>query len=454
MPGNLFRSSTLCLSLALSGCAVTSVFSPYPEQAADYRAAITNGTIDEITPKLASKIKGSDGLLYAQESGRLHQLNQQFEASKSDFEYVYRRYEEIDAKAKMTASGAAAGSASLLTNDNALPYSGYGFERIMALHFQALNYLAMGNIEGASVEIRRAALEQRTLEIAHEREIANAEESARQERVNTSFLRNSPELAGMDLYAGEVKSSFQNAYTFYTSAVIWEAMGDRNAALVDYKKAFEINRNSSQIAADIQRVDGNGPLAAPGKGALVIFYEEGFVPARQSFSLTIPYYTNGNVTYGTVAFPYYPVNRARPSPPLSVHFQNQTLGNTETVARIGAMAVKSLKEEIPAMVIRMIIRARLKHELHQQAAKEGGLAGSLVATIYNVASEQADLRNWLTLPESAQVLRTELPAGKQTIELVIAGTSRSKEVEIAEGRITILRVVNANNRLIIQPYRL
>src|SRR5690554_5606733 len=92
----------ILLPMLLTGCASTSVFNPYPNQAAAYRAAITNGTIDNVTPGLVSKIKSKDGLLYAQESGRLHQLNAQFEASKADFALVYSMYEKQDESARIS----------------------------------------------------------------------------------------------------------------------------------------------------------------------------------------------------------------------------------------------------------------------------------------------------------------------------------------------------------------
>lgn len=446
--------TVLLFSLILQGCASTSVFNPYPNQAAEYKAAISNGTIDNITSKLHNKQKGNDGLLYAQESGRLHQLNHQFEASKADFEEAYRRYEKIDAKAVVSASAATSGTASLLTNDNALPYEGYGFERIMALHSQAFNYLALGDIEGAGVEIRRAALEQRILETAHEKELSKARNDANAKNVDTSVWRGSSELTGMDNLTGNLKSSFQNAYTFYTSAVIWEAMGDLNAALVDYKKALEINPNNATIRQDIQRIDANKRIKYSTEGHLIVFFEDGYVPTRQSFQLPLPYFTDQYVTYTTIAFPYYPSHNWYQPQTLTIVANHQQLGSTEMVANIGAMAVKSLQEKIPGMILRMVLRARTKHELHQQASREGGAVGSLLSTIYNVVSEQADLRNWLTLPNNAQLFRTTLAAGKQDIELVMSGVSRTENIQIESGKITILRVINANNRLITQQFQL
>lgn len=453
MPLMLRIMALLMLPMLLASCASTSVFNPYPNQAAAYKAAITNGTIDKVTADLVSKTKGKDGLLYAQESGRLHQLNNQFEASKADFSLVYTLYEKHDEQARISASAAASGTASLLTNDNAIPYQGYGFERIFSLHFQALNYLALGDVEGASVELRRAALEQRRLEQVHAKAIAKAESQANEDHIDTDVWQSANELIGVSRLAGQVKSSFQNAYTFYTSAVIWEAMGDSNAALVDYKKALEINPTNQTILADVKRVDA-GVVLAPDQGHLLVFFEDGFVVARESFDLVLPSFLLGSNSGSlfSIVFPYYPA--AKPSSRLQVYWDAKHLGSSEMIANVDAMAAKTLIENIPLMLVRMVLRARAKHEIHKQSAANAGILGSLLSTLYNVVSEQADRRNWLSLPSNVQLLRTEISPGEQQIELNIAGISRRVSVNTQAGRVTLLRVINANNRMITQQFQL
>lgn len=449
----LFIMGTLLPACLLAGCASTSVFNPYPGQAAEYKAAIANSTIDAVTAGLESKTGSEDGILYLSERGRLFQINQQYEASKKDFEQVIAAYNRLEARAAITASDTAAGASSLLTNDNAIPYTGFGYERIFAHQFQAFNYLSLGDIEGANVEIRRAALEQRTLELAHEKEIAAAENEAGIESISLGEWQNTPELTGMDRLAGNVKSSFQNAYTFYTSAVLWEAQGDFNSAVVDYKKALEINPDNRQIRQDIERA-GNGTKIPANEGALVVLFEDGFVPERQGFNLSVPYFTSGSVTYLTLAFPYYSADRWVTANTLMLYDDNRQLGQTEQIAHVGAMAVKALKEKIPGMIVRQVLRARTKYEAHKAATEQGGLVGSLLSTVYNLVSEQADLRSWLTLPNNAQIFRGQLAAGEHAIELNVGGVSQKVNVTLHGGKITLLRVINVNNRLVIQAFNL
>ncbi len=51
-----------------------------------------------------------------------------------------------------------------------------------------------------------------------------------------------------------MKHSFQNAATFYLSGVVWEMLGERNDAYIDYKKALEIFPDNLFLQADVMRL--------------------------------------------------------------------------------------------------------------------------------------------------------------------------------------------------------
>ena len=48
--------------------------------------------------------------------------------------------------------------AAILTNDNVRPYRARPFEILLMYQYQILNYLAIGDLDGALVEVRRAQL--------------------------------------------------------------------------------------------------------------------------------------------------------------------------------------------------------------------------------------------------------------------------------------------------------
>jgi hypothetical protein len=462
----LSRYVLLCITLSfLGGCAMSSMFSPYPVQAEKFRQAIYKGDVGMMVNKqsvlsdLEAERQSADHMLYMMERGRINQIGGAFSDSKTDFEQVIAAFEEQDLAATIQAGETAAQSASLLTNDNAIPYKGAAYERIFVHHHQAFNYLGNGDYDGASVEFRKVALEQRILLERHEKEVAQAYEKAEENSLDVDAL--ATQFAGMDTIAGKVKSSFQNAYTFYASAAFWEARGELDSALIDYKKAFEINPDNSYIQQDIARVSkklGDRIKGAQtnepekGQGSVVILYEHGFVPAKDEIKIPVPTFDGGLIS---LAFPYYRTDFWPLSQPLRVMAADfKDFGVTEELIDVSALAVKDLKEQIPTLLVRQALRGFAKYQMQKQSSDHLGIAGQLVANIYNIVSESADRRSWLTLPHTAQVMRINLDAGEQELNLATAGTQSNVKLDVTENKTLLLRVVGVNNQLIPQVFRL
>lgn len=446
------------LLLCLNGCA--SVFSNYPVQAGKFVQQYQNGQVAAVVTDLSQRLDERDGLLYALELGRLAQLGGDIETSMNAFNTAFQRFEQRDEQAKLRASGAVDGTAAMLTNDNALPYQGDDYERIFAHSYQALNYLNQRNAEGAAVELRRANLEQTVAAERREKAIAKAEEKAakaKEEGKEVDPGRFDNEFAGLNAAAGRVKSSFQNAYTFYLSAVFWEAAGDYNAALVDLKKAFEINPDAAFIEEDIKRlrrrqgdrVEG-ARLPNKDEGSLVVLFEQGRVAAKREIKLPIP------TIHGAfaIAFPTYDASDIPAPVPLTVtDGSGQGLLRTQVIAEVSAMAARSLKEEIPGMLLRQTLRAASKYAVQKQANDANPFAG-LATNLYNLVSENADLRSWLTLPAHIQAARTIVPAGQKSIMLSGAGVNQALDIEVSPGGTTVIRVTTTGGMAKVDIYRL
>ena len=275
------------------------------------------------------------------------QLAQHPDVSRAAFDEAITRLQAQDDRATVSASRYAASGASLLTNDNARPYDGRTYERVFVHQYQALNYLAAGDEQGALVEVRRA--NQVQVDALHAKE--NQVDSARQEAESKGFDANryNGYFNSMDLAAGRVKSGFQNAATFYLSGLIYEATGAVNDAFIDYRKALELVPDNPYLQRDVVRTGQKtgldeirtlaralGPVqVAPHKdeGELVIYLEEGYVPSKVPVS--IPIWTSKTVN--NVSFPAY--NDSTPPRLLTVQVDGQSL--FEGAGIHGAVALAS-----------------------------------------------------------------------------------------------------------------
>jgi len=75
-----------------------------------------------------------------------------FSNSKKYYQQAMLAYNAFDDKAKISASELGATASSLVLNDNAIPYRGPGFERIMLHQYQALNCLFSGGMVTSAFE--------------------------------------------------------------------------------------------------------------------------------------------------------------------------------------------------------------------------------------------------------------------------------------------------------------
>lgn len=467
-------------ALAAAGC---NTFSHYPTgmeqttlaplrtgQPTDYRK-----TFD----KLADKPNA--GALFALELGRTAQLAGDFETSRAAFEKAFAAIEALDNRAVVSARGAVAQGGAVLVNDKTIPYVVPAYERTLAHHYQTLNYWARGDLIGAGVEVRRANREQEQALQRREKEVAKSK--SKTENVAPDDERD-PHLgavyAGLDQAAGAVKSSFQNAATFFVSAVVWEMLGELNDAYIDVKKALEIAPENHFLQLDAVRLakrlgmredladyERRFPRAAkmPAAGSdkladkarLVVVVEDGLVPPKVEMS--IPYPLTSTDSIGMIALPTYAGSVPLPAP-VRVALDGQPLASTAPICDVAALAARALAEQMPRILARQLVRAVTKGAAAKAAHDQGGSTGQLVelaVLIYSLASEQADLRSWLTLPAHVQVFSAYVEPGDRLVALAGTGggPAWAGPVTLRAGKTTLIHVTRIDlavySHVFVQP---
>ncbi len=437
----------LGITLSIGGCATNSIFINYPSQIADVKQSLNSASPKAELEKLTSNIQGNDGLLYAQEAGRVAQVAGDFASSKQYYQQAENAYIAFDNKAKISATGIGATAGSLVLNDNVIPYRGPGFERIMLHQYQALNYLFSGDYQGALVEVRRSNELQGSEQERYEQSqksvqaIANGTIDAEVDRLGQA--------------AGTVTSSFLNAYSYYTTGVLHELLGEPNDAFIDYRKAAQISPDNTYLQQDLVRLAkqlgmpqydefkkrwGDAKLPTVDEGQVVLLIEKGFVPEKQAITVPFPIHDN----WQTVSLATYGPNSSTVQ-----HGQVQGLGtvlNTEPIANIDALAITALKEDLPAALARQVARALAKSQMAYRVDRSGNNTatdiGTIAMQIFNVVTEQADRRSWLTLPKQAQIGRRYLNAGEYNLQLDKAPPAK---INIAPGKTTLVWAIDTGN---------
>ncbi len=467
----------ILLSLILSACSTSAfndLFSNYNQQMQEVKQAQQQGNFQQAISLIPSRNSGDSSYnLHLLEKARLAFLATDIEQSQTDFEQVYQLIQQDQLSAKIELSRGVENVAAIMSNDNATRYDIPFYEQSMLHTYQALNYLAQKNLSGALVEVRRANLVQDQALKNNANNILKNQEKMSAQGLNISKFDS--QYPTMNNAIGNVKNGFQNAYTFYLSALLYEAAGQRNDAYIDYKKALEIYPNNSYIQQDVWRlannlsmsadisllkttlpdtiINKNNPLDKKNNGQVIVITENGIVAAKQEIALNLPIFTRHNqMRFYSVALPSYQ-NYLTSYSPLSLQYQGKRYQSQEIV-RLQSLAAKQLKDDLPAMVTRQIVRLVAKEELRQQLSRNNGELGNLFASIYNLATEKADTRSWSTLPDSIHIMRLNLPVGEHNITLNINGLNQQVEILVNPDRITLIKLTAIGTFHHYQTYNL
>ncbi|PKG98988.1 hypothetical protein CXF95_12710 [Paraglaciecola sp. MB-3u-78] len=440
---------------ACSSLGFKDLFSDYAEQLKNVRSAQLKGDFKTAAALIVEpKANQNNYTLNLLEKARLHYLANDWTQSRKDFALVSEVLDEDAAKAKLRLSRGVANVASLVSSDNVIAYQVAPYEQTMLHSYQALNYLFLGQLEGALVEVRRANLVQENALRAHQQDLDTGDSNVDRQSLERAY-------PSMSATIGDIKNGFQNAYTFYLSGLLYEAALQTNDAYIDYKRALEIYPNNHYLQQDVLRLATRlgmtddlalftakyGAYQAPkiaDSGELLVLLENGAINPKQEVSINLPIFSGVNQPrFFSFALPVYNGTLAK-YPALTINLAGHTYAS-EQIVRLQSLASKQLQEQMPSLVTRQALRLVAKEKLRSTMSQQGGEIGNILAALYNVASEQADTRSWLTLPDEVQILRLSLAPGKQTIELNLGGKTELIEVNIQPKRISLLNVTTIGN---------
>ncbi len=298
---------------------------------------------------------------------------------------------------------------SLLLNQGMVQYKGEDYEKVYINAMLAINFLAMNDRDAARVETKK---------------------------INDKLYR----------YKFEAKRDFnQDPFAYYLSGIIWETHREYDDALLDYEKAHQLNPDVQYLKSDLLRV--SRLARRPDKYAE---YQKSFGEAKKVEDLK-----NKGEIIALIQQGWAPRKFPRPESPrlpklnpvlcatqrarLIVEGVGQE--DSELITSVESVAIKNLEDQYAGLVAKRVAGVATKAVVADQLRQKNELLGQLAWIGMNIA-DQADLRQWVTLPRSFQIIRFPVPQGTYKVRfegLNISGapsgeTSEETTIKVAAGR--------------------
>lgn len=459
------------VAMLATGCAT---FRSYKNELNQIVENVENTKTSEALQALEKNSPKEKDLLYYMEKGELLRLQQSFQESIARWTEADQLIDQWENEAKITSRKVASGVGSFILNDKVRTYDGEDYEKVMLSTRQALNYLASGQQDDAMVEIKKTWERENLIKELHDKEIQKSEDEAKSKGYKTKSedlkgypiaTLNSPEVLAL-------KNGYQNAFSQYLSGFIAEASGDIGNAAAGYRSAIELQPSletlkqhlagldtrvggrKSRISGSAMRVSNskkgkyvkhkNGkknndepiPVSVDmasrvdsnqsGSDVLIVV-ENGLAPSKNGITIPLPIPTAGLVPISFPILESDPLSKIRGT---SIVLPNNSTANLEIISNIDAMARRSLRDNMPYIMVRAAIRAALKGVTQSLAYDKSPLAGVAVNAV-NVATEQADERIWKLLPSDIAIARVRLPEGVHALKIHTTDGMRAINVKVS-----------------------
>ncbi|MBQ9693336.1 MAG: hypothetical protein IJV69_01080 [Kiritimatiellae bacterium] len=447
--------------------------SSYSERITAYRQAYAAGDLQtaglkirELLEEDADEDQARDALPVLLEAGSVFRAAGHIRESYACFARAERIYEYWQNLARFSVSRE---GVSLLTNPATLPYRGGGTDILMLNTYQALNTLQMGDIPGARQSLVRmdnhqkavvadnaeriAKTREATEKSEHKEQIHSTTESPKAQEVSAKLLDELPDTRGYDLYVNPFSEYLYAFYHLY--AGVDDA--DREMARFRMQRALAMAPENTAIRQDAERLEAGADFPA----GVYLFHENGMAPYREEVQFAFPIFAGNTISMVAVALPKLTTD-ANIAAFAHISGGGQS-AQAELVSDVDAIVTQEYKNDYPGILTRAIASATAKaaaaYAANYAAQQSGDGLVQLLTFIgtaaYQIGSNVADTRSWISLPKQIGVSRIDLPADR-TVTVSQEGYQLTSVKIPEEGDIWVihLRTMHRGARPSIQMFRI
>ena len=428
----------------LTGCA--GAMRQYDSELGNTMALAQSGQIDAALKKLDENNTGTEpDLLYHLEKGELLRMKGAIAESRDTWlkaDETVRAWEDI---AKTDPQRIFSEAGAYLVNDKTRRYDGQDYEKVLLSTRLALDHVLLGDWDLARIEVKKMHEREAVIAELRSKEIEDAQAKGEENNVTTTYKdhKGYPVELLEDPEVVELRNGYQSAIGHYVAGFVYEALGEPSLAAAGYRQAIELRPGIPLLETGLADLDQRSARPEAGMTDVLLVVEAGVAPAWKSISIPLPVPTSKGLIVFSTSFP---VIRAVSD---HVSLPAPRLADAEVavvpVTNIDVQARRALKDQMPGIVVRTVIRAVAKGVLQAEAQRHDktGLL-SLATRIASVVTEQADERSWRSLPALIGIARLSLPYGTHTLqlagakhEIVVGGRHALVTIKDLNGYITV-----------------
>ncbi|MEF8769731.1 MAG: hypothetical protein ABTS16_15005 [Candidatus Accumulibacter phosphatis] len=430
---------TLLVTL-LTGCA-TNPMRQYDSELKETVNLVKTGAVKQAIEQVeknntAGALSQDKDILYYFEKGELLSLDKDYAGSRDTWLKADAIIQQWEDEYRTNPQKLIGDIGSYLINDKTRRYDGQDYEKVMLSAQLTLDHILLGSADLARIEMKKTYEREQLIKSFREKEYDKLKEEGDKLKVDNDpkHLKDYP-LAELDTpEVRDLKNGYQNAFAHYLAGYFFEVTGEPSLAEPGYRNALQLSPNKLLIQGSLKNVGRRKP--GPRESDVLFVVESGFAPSWKSITIPIPVPRKNGLVVTALSFPVLKAeNRGFVPPVLTVAGRQLPV---ETLSNIDTMARRLLKDQMPSIILRTVIRAALKAVAEEQANQASPILGIAVG-VASVATEQADDRSWRTLPERISVARAILPHGRQTVEFQTGAGAYRTEVNIGS-RFTIVPI--------------
>jgi hypothetical protein len=416
-----------------SGCASIT---PYKERS-DYAVnLLTSGrpaAAAEAFSRDARRYSGrNEGLLWELEAGKAWQFAADWQNSRQWFDQAEVALRSFEDEAVIVVRDGLAETTALVTNQTAIPFRGDGIDPVWVNVYQALNYLMLGELEGAAVESRRALIRQEKLADYYAAELAAAREAGRQAPRPVDDQAINRIIREMEQRTTPVAARYINPFATWLRGTVAQMAGDNENALQAIETVIGLTGATGSLVHQRDVLRQATASGRPAEPQVFIVLESGLGPALREvrLDLILPY-----LGLTAIAFPepvYYP----DPWRGFSVTTSGSHTEGVDVIS-MDAMFSAAFRARYGLIVARTLASYAAK-EVGSRAAVintsgDAQIVAYILTGIYKYATTRADTRVWRARGNHFQVAVIPMPEDGQ-VEIRLRGRDRLEQVSFPPGK--------------------